>query len=233
MGKPQHILNSQANAVFGAIARAGLDPSDFEWRETALTDWSSGIGDDYMTDMLIYRSPETFFAFGRNDVLYSPGYQKLRDEVSTTGRGWDQTFECVNNWLRNIKREATPSLWERIAESTRVSAGTLDAPDTRFTTAEQTEILARLDAMARQIAALDALTREQKQLLGIELGNIGNAAKRMDRGEWLRFAIGGMMAVLLSSDLQHSVAASLMRWAVSMFQSAVTGGPAHPLLLTP
>lgn len=87
--------------------------------------------------------------------------------------------------------------------------------------------------MARQIEALDSLTREQKQLVSTEVRNIGNAVNRMERGEWFRFAIGGMVAVLLSSGLQHTLAASLMRWAVSAFHSMVTGSPAPPLLLSP
>jgi hypothetical protein len=229
VGRPKYLLKSQANTLVGVIREAGLDRTDFDWQKITLTDWWHGEGNNYVADALAYRSPETFFAFGRDRVTYSPGNERLRDEWAASD--WRQTVLYFAHWLNNIKREARPSLWESIAESTTLSAGALDTPPTRFTQEEQDEILTRLETMARQIEALDSLTREQKQLVSTELRNIGNAVNRMERGEWFRFAIGGMVAVLLSSGLQHTLAASLMRWAVAAFQSMVTGHPMPPLLL--
>ncbi len=232
------MLNTQANALVGLISKAGLDPADFVWKETALVDYSYGGAEDYVTDMLMYRpteemregaeSPGTFFAFGRADVLYQPGNQRLRDQWAA--RMWQEKVMYFVQWLDNVKREAVPSLWESIATSTTVSAGTLTIPRTPFTPEEQAKIHVRLEAMAQQIAALDTVTQEQKRLIRAELRNIDEAKGRMDRGEWLRFAIGGIITVLLASDVQHSVAASLMRGAVLVFHSLVTGHPIPPFL---
>ena len=106
------------------------------------------------------------------------------------------------------------------------------APHTRFTDEERTKILARLEAMKRQIEALESLTREQKRLVVAELQNIGEATKHMERDEWLRHAIGSIVTFMLAGDVQHSMAASLMRWAVSAFHSANNGrrGPSAATL---
>jgi hypothetical protein len=236
VGKPKHLLKSQANDVFRAITEEGLDPAEFDWTTVQLTD--SPVPDPsgyYTADMIVYRSDPAFFSFGRDKfgrkVRYSPGGERPHDEA--TARDWPQTIRYFRVWLKNIKREAEPSLWESVAANKAVSAGALDVPRTRFTPEEQTEILARLGAMTRQIEALETLTRGQKQLVSGELENIGNALKRMERGEWVRFAVGGIVTVLLASGLQQSVAASLMRWAVSAFLSMVTGHPMPRLQLPP
>jgi len=233
MGKPKHLLNSQANDLARSIREASLNQADFIWTTTEISD--SPYPDPatvYTVDVLLYRpAANTFFRFGRTHVMYSPGHDRVEEQGATPD--WHQTKRYFAHWLTIIKREAEPSLWDQIAEGTTLPAGALDAPRTRFTTEEQVALLARLDEMAQRIEALDALTREQKRLVSAELQNIGAAIGHMERGEWLRFAIGGMMTVLLSGDLQHSVAASLLRWAVSVFHTAVTGGPMPPLLLSP
>ena len=221
------MLKRQGDEVLGAIQRAGLDPTEFEWREDALS--GTYIG-DYVIDALIHlpsESPEApnreFFLFGQDRVVYSPGDDKLRDD--RTAQDWPTTLLYVVHWLNNIKRESGPSLWETLAQ-TRLSA----VPSTRFTPEEIATIHRQLDTMAKQIASLNAVTQEQKGYITGELRRIGAAVARMDRADWLRFAIGSMLAVLMSSGLQNSLAASLMRWAVTTFHSLVTGSPLPPLL---
>ena len=141
-------------------------------------------------------------------MLYSPGFATVRAQVRAAH--WREIVPRFHEWLSNIESEAAPSLWESIVESTTVSADALAVAHTRFTQEEQGEIHARLEAMAQHIAALDTVTQEQKQLIHTELQNIDEAKGRMDRGEWFRFAVGGILAVLLASDVQHRVAASLM-----------------------
>jgi hypothetical protein len=143
--------------------------------------------------------------------------------------GWSAQFPKVQAWLNYLKRETEPDLWDSLTQTNTLSG----VPHTRFTPEEQANILAQLDELTKHTAALNALTREQKELMATELRRIGAAVKSMDRGDWLRFAIGSMIAALLSGDFQQSLAASLMRWAVSAFHSMVTGSPAPPPFLPP
>ncbi len=228
MKKPQHMLNSQANALVTLIAQTSLDPADFEWSETALTDH---MDRDYVTDMVTYQSEETFFVFGRTSVVYQPGNQRLKE--SWGADDWQTQVRYFAHWLANIKREAVPSLWESVTASATLPADALGVPDTPFTPEEQVEILRRLEGMAVQIEALAELTREQKRSLNAKLRELGKAVGHMNRGAWRDLAIGGVLSVLLATDVNHTVAASLLRWAVSMFHSAITGGAAPPLQLTP
>lgn len=76
---PCHILKTQGDAVYRRIEKAGLDPAEFEWRETAHQDQAGYIGSDYVTDMLVHRPTDAFFLFGHQDVVCSPGYERLRE----------------------------------------------------------------------------------------------------------------------------------------------------------
>jgi hypothetical protein len=71
--------------------------------------------------------------------------------------------------------------------------------------------------------SLDSLMPEQKTLLREEVRRIANAASRLDKVEWLRFALGCMLTVVVTAGIQQGVGASLMRWALSAFHGMVTG----------
>lgn len=56
-----------------------------------------------------------------------------------------------------------------------------------------------------------------------EFRRIGNTAPRVGRALWLRAAFGGLLLqILLTSDIQKTVAANLMQWAVSAFHNKTT-----------
>jgi hypothetical protein len=231
--EPRHLLPTQGNAVLRAIQRAGLDPTEFEWREVVLDAPEDFIGTGPVIDVLVYlpsetdgSPPGTFFMFGRDRVIYSPGDEQLRDE--RRAKDWDQTLLHLIRWLENIKRESGPSLWELLARAELPAAG--PNAGAHFTPQELVAIREQLKVMAQRVEALDALTRRQKDEVAEELRRIGDAAPRMSRGEWFRFAIGSLITLLLSSDLQKSVAASLMQWGVAAFHSLATGTPLPPLL---
>lgn len=137
------------------------------------------------------------------------------------------------NWLDNIKRESGPSLWESLA-SYELPADTAGIADTPFTQEELATIRVRLDEMARRVEMLQGLTQEQKLIFREEFRRIGNTAPRVGRALWLRAAFGGLLLqILLTSDIQKTVAANLMQWAVSAFHNIATGAPLPPLLLPP
>ena len=229
--KPQLLL-SQRNAVFRAIEAFGLNPSDFIWTEQQFAE----LENPFMFNkppvsrpavVLVHQPTGYYFIFGRSNVKFSPAQQSEIGEESFVF-DWSMQFPKVQVWLSYLKRENEPDLWESLAQTT-LSA----VPHTRFTPGEQAAVLAQLDELNGRVAALDAVTREQKELVSKELGRIGDAVTRMDRAEWLRFAFGSTLTVLLSSGIQQSVAASLMRWAVTAFHNIATGTPLPPLLLPP
>jgi hypothetical protein len=221
-------LRSQRNAIFQAIERAELNPSDFTWERRDYDEMQGIVGPrtGSPAPVLVHRPTGSYFVFGVVHAKYSPG--KDDAEAEDFVFDWDQRLTKVREWLKYVKRETAPDLWESIA-LTPDAAG---IPHTPFTLAEQKAVLQRLAEINERIAALDALTREQKELLSGELRCIGDASRRMDRAEWLRFAIGSLVTVLMSADIQRSVAASVMRWVASAFHSIVTGSPV-PLLPFP
>jgi hypothetical protein len=105
MEKPKYLRKSQANELLHAITAAGLDPADFEWKAIEISDSPyPNRSSYYSVDMLVYRSAETFFRFGRSRVAYSPGNERRRDEG--TPRDWPQTVRYFGVWLNNIKTRA-------------------------------------------------------------------------------------------------------------------------------
>lgn len=223
MNRPHVVLKTtQGNEVFRVIEKNGLDPHDFRWEETRPYSHHP-----YPGDLLLYRptgkpeAPEVFFAFGRDRVACSPGAERLYEEW--TASDWrEQTLQYLTAWVTNIKRESGPSLWESFP-LTRLTA----VPATRFTTDEQAVLATRLQELEQRLAALESLTHEQKRLVRDEVRRITDAAQRMDKAEWLRFALGCMLTVVVASGIPQSVGASLMRWALSAFHGMVTAAPQY------
>lgn len=217
--RPHVVLTTtQGNEVFRLIERNGFDPHAFRWDETR-----SFSHHPHPADLLLYRpsgkpeAPEVFFAFGRDRVACSPGSERLYEERSATD--WrEQTLPYVALWLGNIKREAGPSLWESFPLEKLTAV-----PEGRFAPPEQAILLTRLNELEQRLTALDSLTPRQRKLLKEEVGRIANAASRLDKVEWLRFALGCMLTVVVTAGIQQSVGASLMRFALSAFHGMVAG----------
>lgn len=217
MNRPHVVLTTtQGNEVFRMIERNGLDPHAFRWEETRPFSHHPHPG-----DLLLYRpsgkpeAPEVFFAFGRERVAWSPASERLYEERSA-GDWREQTLQYVSLWLGNIKREAGPSLWDSFPLEKLTAV-----PEGRFTPPEQAVLLTRLNELEQRLTALDSLTPGQKKLLKEEIHRIANAASRLDKVEWLRFALGCMLTVVVTAGIQQSVAASLMRFGLSAFHGMV------------
>jgi hypothetical protein len=217
--KPHVVLTTtQGNDVFRLIERNGLDPHAFHWDETrAFTQRP------YPADLLLYwpagkpQAPEVFFAFGRDRLACSPGSERLYEEWRASE--WrDETLPYVALWLSNVRRESGPSLWESFPLE-RLGA----VPEGRFNPQEHAVLLTRLHELEQRLTALESLTPEQKNLVRNEVRRIADAAQRLDRPEWLRFALGCMLTVVVASTIPQTVGASLMRWAVSAFHGMVAG----------
>jgi hypothetical protein len=223
MNRPHVVLKTtQGNEVFRVIERNGLHPHDFQWEETRPYSRYP-----YPADLLLYRPtgkpevPEVFFAFGRDRVACSPGSERLYDEWTIID--WrEQTLQYLGAWLGNIKHEAAPSLWESFPLS-NLSA----VPSIPFTAGEQAVLVTRLLELEQRVTALESLTREQKNLVRDEVRRIADAAQRLDKAEWLRFALGCMLTVVVASGIPQTVGASLMRWALSAFHGMVTSAPRY------
>jgi hypothetical protein len=221
MNRPHVVLKTtQGNEVFRAIEKNGLDPRDFRWEESR-----SYSHYPYPADLLLFRptgkaeAPEVFFAFGRDRLACSPGVDRLYEEWAA-GDWREQTLQYLGAWLTNLKRESGPSLWESFPLS-RLTA----VPASCFTADEQAVLVTRLRELEQRLTALESLTQEQKRSVREEMRRIAGAAQRMDKAEWLRFALGCMLTIVVASGIPQSVGASLMRLTLSAFHGMVTAIP--------
>ncbi|HET7266062.1 MAG TPA: hypothetical protein VFL28_15470 [bacterium] len=198
------------------IEKNGLDPHAFRWDETRPFSHRP-----HPADLLLYwpsgkpETPEVFFAFGRDRVARSPGSERLYEERSA-GDWREQTLPYVALWLDDIKREAGPSLWENFPLESLTPV-----PEGRFAPPEQAVLLTRLNELEQRLTALNSLTPEQRKQLKEEVRRIANAASRLDKAEWLRFALGCILTVVVTAGIPQGVGASLMRFALSAFHGMV------------
>lgn len=218
MNRPHVVLTTrQGNEVFRIIERNGLDPHAFRWDETRPFSQHP-----HPADLLLYRpsgkpeAPEVFFAFGRSRIACSPGSERQYEEFLVAD--WqEETLPRVVQWLSNISREGGPSLWDSIPLEKLTAV-----PEGRFSAPEQAVLLTRLKELEHRLTSLDSLTPAQKALLKDEVRRIANAASRLDKVDWLRFALGCMLTLVVTARIQQSVGASLMRLALSAFHGMVT-----------
>ncbi|PYS37266.1 MAG: hypothetical protein DMF71_18895 [Acidobacteria bacterium] len=71
-----HVLKSQANEVFRAITGAGLNPSNFEWKET------EGYYSGRPASRLALTGSQYYFEFDNSKAFcskWSPGAEKVSD----------------------------------------------------------------------------------------------------------------------------------------------------------
>jgi hypothetical protein len=216
MNRPHVVLTTtQGNEVFRMLEQNGFDPHVFRWDESRPFSQRP-----HPADLLLYRpsgkpqTPEMFFAFGRDRVACSPGTERLYDEWSVSD--WREQIPYLALWLGTLKRETGPSLWDNLPLEKLTAV-----PEGRFAPPEQAVLVTRLNELEQRLTALDSLTPPQKQLLAEEVRRIANAASRLDKMEWFRFALGCMLTAVVTGGMQQSVGASLMRWALPAFHGMV------------
>ena len=100
----RHLLKSQANQVFDVIKESGLDPADFEWRDT------TGHASLTIVSRLVHRSSGYYFTFDNLTLFNSkwePGEQTKVD--SKYWKEWEYQLDAMYNWLSYLRRETEKS----------------------------------------------------------------------------------------------------------------------------
>lgn len=108
------MLKRQANQVARAIQSAGLNTSEFAWKEENSKSSTS------MIDVLIHKESGLYFkfdvsdgdVFGQNSsriARYAPGTQHVSEY--TTHTSWEGMFSSLKEWLKSLRQELGPDLW--------------------------------------------------------------------------------------------------------------------------
>ena len=101
------LFRTQRNEILQAVSNAGLDPTEFEWREVR-KDRIPTVADEAIVSSLVHTPTGyqiTFDMRGRHkSVAYSPGQQSAQDH-EICGAGWVEVHHNAKEWTGYLKRE--------------------------------------------------------------------------------------------------------------------------------
>ena len=211
------LMTSQKNAVLQLITAAGLEPFNFEWRET-----TSLRTPDCQVSAIGYRGKDYHCLFdlfnGKSFwITHSPGADRSLEDHHINSE-WGPVEPYIVNWLAYLKRELEePDLWARIV-SYQLPDGSIPSDDTsneQFTALE-------VDQLERSINEVRGFLVENygdNAEINDKLDYLIESSKRMGRKDWVNICIGSLVSLALAQAFQpeHVMAA----W--KMIQSALSG----------
>ena len=189
----------QKNEVLGVVLKAGLDPSQFEWKGVT---YSDGSFENY-ADRLVHRTSGYFFEFTlRNGTKHfcqmSPGPHSL--EAEQFPGSWDGQLNYVEQWASDLSAElAAPDLWDSVNAS-----GALDElpltfeQNTQFSPSEIAQLSDRLDVIGARLA--EVVDSDDLRLLAERLvEHLREETKKQGRWDWLFLAMGSLMTFMANA----------------------------------
>lgn len=215
----------QRNAIFQAVKAGGLEPSECTFV----------YGDDGAR--ITHLSSQSSFVLSGDPGRYVStavvGESPVRESESFT---WVKVDEQVRRWAEEVKRDVdTPDLWAELERGSEVLTGAryVDVENTLFTLNEQAQIAEQLQQMQEFVKTTYALSEAQMLSLEAKFDDVGAAAGRIGRKDWLLLFYGVMFTVIVAGLLppeavQH-ILVTVLQALAHLFGSR--GGP--PLLASP
>ena len=189
------LLKSQKNEVFKILQKVGLEPANFSWTTQQVQ--------DIRVPRLNYLDGKYYFRYGeRNQGIYSPGTQRIVQEVSV--HLWAELTKWVKDWASSLKGEIeTADLWQEMEKyKTSVSLALpeqlLNEP---IPTYEAEHIADKLHELANEIEKQFQLTNDQNQFVRSKLNYLADAAKRQRSVDWVHTSIGVSITIMLGLAL--------------------------------
>lgn len=155
-------------------------------------------------------------------ISFSPGWDSPHEQkVRIT---WDDVLGEARFWLRRVREDMAPSLWELAQQDRKLLADAAgnELANTPFTAAEQARIAEALRAVHDEIRLQGELNVEQLKHLEGTVANAIEASARLGRKDWLLLLYGsivnlGLQAAFAPTQAQHlwQVATHALAWIVT------------------
>jgi hypothetical protein len=191
----------QRNLIVETIQAVGLDPRQFDLEDN---DSQVRIKHKWSPSCFSIRSAGASY-----DVTYVVGDGA---EWPASAYSWQTIPGRIRIWLVDVKRDLeTPDLWAELQREARLLDVTSDdaTENTPFTPDEQSEILARLQALGGDVRRTYSLSAEQIRALDVRLDYLANAARRLGRKDWLNVCAGAVLGYILTASLPPEAARDL------------------------
>lgn len=183
------LLRSQKNQVFEIIKGQGLDPFNFEW-----TTSQSGYNEGDVIPCLKYRNTPYYFNFDRNKkehwTTFSPGYQEIEEKWAPCT--WKDQLIMVEEWLKNLKREIEPDMWDKLSEFHFEASVSVDpeVENKSFSSKEITLLAEGMNKIRHYLEIELEANEVQTKLIDEKIDYLIDAAKRQGRLDWIHTSIG-------------------------------------------
>lgn len=214
----------QTNLIVEAIQAIELDPRQFE------------LGNDDGDSPFRIKHKWSLSCFTiRSEGAYSVASYVVGDgpEWPLGALGWQTIIARISSWLDDVKRDLeTPDLWADLQrEAKLLGAMPWDVTEnTPFTSDEQNEIATQLQAWAEQAQRTYSLTAAQMQAVDAKLNYLVNAARRLDRKDWLNACVGAILGYILIASLPPEAARGMFLGLLRAV-GRLYGMPDLPMLL--
>jgi hypothetical protein len=190
------LLKSQMNDVFLLIKAAGLNPTEFAWKEEEQERENEyGPSTTVQLHRLVHKPSGYSLLFGELFLSYTPGSETKGDYVGRVN--WAGKQEAVGKWLTYLKREIdTPDLWGSLAdERGLLDFGSSTGDNSPFSEAEQIQIKLAVEAVRSYITKTQTLSEANLQNVNARLDYLIDASKQLGRIHWKDIFVSTLLAI--------------------------------------
>lgn len=209
----------QKNQVLGAMKAEGLEPSDFDWRNSPAVGLLGRPGRPHTQLVFHKRFPENRFTF-----RYVEDYNPLRQHEGTTldfaidfvpglarprqtvpHLNWDQVLGYVQMWLASLHRNLSePDLWAQLQEHSPEVEELAEelGRNEYFTAQEQAVLVDRLDTFERELLSLPAVGPDDIEYLKHEVQDLRDEVSKLTKWKWMKLGLAtvGQIGIRLALD---------------------------------
>lgn len=233
----------ERNKIYQRIVDSGLDTTEFDLEDTddkVIIDHNSGSTFEFsrkeeldketlLLDQLsgsvpnpppitIYYSVKARVTDGINDVYRATNVDYI-------------TIVKLPEWLREIKATVgVPDYWAEMKRS-RASIAIIQSgnfPNTPFTLDEQTQIVAQLREVKKQVEQLYGLSSEQMTQVNEKLDEVAEVSKHLGRKDWVVIFAGTIFNLVVADTVTPGVAQHIFIMTLQVLVHLFTGGSIPP-----
>lgn len=226
-----HLTKAQTNQVGVALIRAGIPLEDCQWetrRRELIGSSPRRFGPS--EPRIVHKPSKYFFEFRWSEAHQlhtyrsSPGPEG-KEYVHKLPAVWNEVLEAVYRWGERLRAEIeAEDIWEQLGED--AANGPLPEPEDTtwdnqpFTSSEQELLRTRIEEIIGQLEAAGIRDEDAQRITRKEFEALREQVSRLDRGVWVKFALGTVVRLLLASVIGAEAARSLDRWLNTAIDAA-------------
>ena len=137
---------------------------------------------------------------------------------------WSEQGPFVKVWLKDLKKEKEPDLWEAIRQERAIIEVASIESNENFSADEQVYIRERLGELGRYLIEVHHLDdKEHKRYVEDRLNYLAEATSRVGIKDWFLIFVGMLMNIVLEFSLSSEAARELFRFSAQLLGQLLKG----------